>query len=42
VHYLGVVHGTGERDPNLLTADERYAIVKENVDAVGIDRRLFC
>lgn len=34
VHYPGVVHGAGGQDPNLLTAEERYTIVKANVDAL--------
>jgi hypothetical protein len=36
VHYPGVVHGAGsnKQDPNLLTAEEQYAVVKANVDAL--------
>jgi CCR4-NOT transcription complex subunit 7/8 len=34
LHYPGVIHGADARDPNLLTADERYAILNENVDAL--------
>ncbi|KAM0862740.1 hypothetical protein ACQ4PT_045057 [Festuca glaucescens] len=34
VHYPGIVHHPGNKDHNALTPEQRYALVKANVDAL--------